>query len=158
MCLDSNNFSQSSSRMMFSTVPLPTCFFSSIGRAHFVFARNQDVFYFSHCLFSNLVKIHLFCLQRIFCPNGNCRVIWSKSYASRQKSRDRSCNNLTGKRLGLAIGLRLSQDILVKPQAAQTLFVIYIRDSIALRFKPFKIMYENGSKIALNSTCSKGFK
>ena len=27
---------------------------------------------------------------------------------------------------------------LVTPQAAQTLFVIYIRDSIALRFKPFK--------------------
>ena len=47
---------------------------------------------------------------------------------------------------------------LLKPQAAQTLFVIYIRDSIALRFKPFKRMYENGSKIALNSTCSKGFK
>ena len=44
------------------------------------------------------------------------------------------------------------------PQAAQTLFVIYIRDSIALRFKPFKRMYENGSKIALNSTCSKGFQ
>ena len=43
-------------------------------------------------------------------------------------------------------------------QAAQTLFVIYIRDSIALRFEPFKRMYENGSKIALNSTCSKGFK
>ena len=42
----------------------------------------------------------------------------------------------------------------IKPQAAQTLFVIYIRDSIALRFKPFKRMYENGSKIALN----KGFK
>ena len=41
------------------------------------------------------------------------------------------------------------------PQAAQTLFVIYIRDSIALRFEPFKRMYENGSKIALNSTCSK---
>ena len=41
---------------------------------------------------------------------------------------------------------------------AQTLFVIYIRDSIALRFEPFKRMYENGSKIALNSTCSKGFK
>ena len=35
-------------------------------------------------------------------------------------------------------------------QAAQTLFVIYIRDSIALRFEPFKRMYENGSKIALN--------
>ena len=47
---------------------------------------------------------------------------------------------------------------IVIPQAAQTLFVIYIRDSIALRFKPFKRMYENGSKIALNSTCSKGFK
>ena len=44
----------------------------------------------------------------------------------------------------------------VLPQAAQTLFVIYIRDSIALRFQPFKRMYENGSKIALNSTCSKG--
>ena len=28
----------------------------------------------------------------------------------------------------------------VLPQAAQTLFVIYIRDSIALRFKPFKRM------------------
>ena len=25
-------------------------------------------------------------------------------------------------------------------------------------FEPFKRMYENGSKIALNSTCSKGFK
>jgi len=35
--------------------------------------------------------------------------------------------------------------------------VIYIRDSIALRFEPFKRMYENGSKIALNSACSKGF-
>ena len=43
-------------------------------------------------------------------------------------------------------------------QVAQTLFVIYIHDSIALRFEPFKRMYENGSKIALNSTCSKGFK
>ena len=39
-----------------------------------------------------------------------------------------------------------------------TLFVIYIRDSIALCFEPFKRMYENGSKIALNSTFSKGFK
>ena len=28
-------------------------------------------------------------------------------------------------------------------QAAQTLFVIYIRDSIALRFEPFKRMYVN---------------
>ena len=46
----------------------------------------------------------------------------------------------------------------LKPQAAQTLFVIYIRDSIALCFEPFKRMYENGSKIALNSTFSKGFK
>ena len=46
----------------------------------------------------------------------------------------------------------------VFPQAAQALFVIYIRDSITLRFEPFKRMYENGSKIALNSTCSKGFK
>ena len=45
-----------------------------------------------------------------------------------------------------------------KSQAAQTLFVIYVRDSIALHFEPFKRMYENGSKIALNSTCSKGFK
>ena len=36
--------------------------------------------------------------------------------------------------------------------------MIYIRDSIALRFKPFRRMYENGSKIALNLTCSKGFK
>ena len=44
------------------------------------------------------------------------------------------------------------------PQVAQTLFVIYIHDGIALRFEPFKRMYENGSKIALNSTCSKGFK
>ena len=43
-------------------------------------------------------------------------------------------------------------------QAAQTLFVVYIRDSIALCFEPFKRMYENGSKIALNSTFSKGFK
>ena len=43
-------------------------------------------------------------------------------------------------------------------QAAQTLCVIYIRDSIALRFEPFMRMHENGSKIALNSTCSKGFK
>ena len=48
--------------------------------------------------------------------------------------------------------------ILLVPQAAQTLFVIYIRDSIALYFEPFKRMYENGSKIALNSTFSKGFK
>ena len=38
------------------------------------------------------------------------------------------------------------------------LFVIYMRDSSALRFEPFKRMYENGSKIALNSTCGKGFK
>ena len=44
------------------------------------------------------------------------------------------------------------------PQVAQTLFMIYMRDSIALRFEPFKRMYEHGSKIALNSTCSKGFK
>ena len=36
--------------------------------------------------------------------------------------------------------------------------MIYIRDSIALRFEPFKRMYEYGSKIALNSTCSKGFE
>ena len=45
----------------------------------------------------------------------------------------------------------------VVPQAAYTLFVNYICDSIALRFKPFKIIYENGSKIALDSTCGKGF-
>jgi len=51
-----------------------------------------------------------------------------------------------------------SHAVCVASQAAQTLFVIYIRDSIALRFEPFKRMYENGSKIALNSTCSKGFK
>ena len=38
----------------------------------------------------------------------------------------------------------------VKPQAAQTLFVIYIRESIALRFEPFKRMYETGSKITCN--------
>ena len=36
--------------------------------------------------------------------------------------------------------------------------MIYIHDSIALRFKPFRSMYESGSKIALNLTCSKGFK
>ena len=53
---------------------------------------------------------------------------------------------------------KLMYERLINSQAAQTLFVIYIRDSIALRFKPFKRMYENGSKIALNSTCSKGFK
>ena len=40
-------------------------------------------------------------------------------------------------------------------QAAQTLFLI--RDSIALRFEPFKRMYVNGPEIAINSTCSKGF-
>ena len=51
------------------------------------------------------------------------------------------------------------QKRLKSSQTAQTLFVIYIssRDSIALRFESFKRMYENGSKIALNSTCSKGF-
>ena len=47
-------------------------------------------------------------------------------------------------------------ELLLRSQAAQTLFVIYIRDCIALRFQRFKRMYENGSKIALNSTCSKG--
>ena len=41
-----------------------------------------------------------------------------------------------------------------RPQVTQTLFVFYIRDSIGLRFEPFKRMYENGSKIALNSTCT----
>ena len=45
-----------------------------------------------------------------------------------------------------------------RPQATQTLFAFYILDSIALRFEPFKRMYENGSKIALNSNCSTGFK
>ena len=49
----------------------------------------------------------------------------------------------------------LSVKSIITPHAAQTLFVICIRDSIALRFEPFKRMYENGSKIALNSTCSK---
>ena len=44
------------------------------------------------------------------------------------------------------------------PQVAQKLLVIYIRDSIAVRFEPFKRMYENRSKIAQNSTCSKGLK
>ena len=56
------------------------------------------------------------------------------------------------------VGVREVAARRVRSQAAQTLFVIYIRDSIALRFKPFKRMYENGSKIALNSTCSKGFQ
>ncbi len=37
----------------------------------------------------------------------------------------------------------------LKPQDAQTLFVIYVRDNIALRFEPFKRMRVNGSKIAL---------
>ena len=50
---------------------------------------------------------------------------------------------------------QIAQFKLVKSQATQALFVIYIRDSIALRFEPFKRMYENGSKIALNSTCVK---
>ena len=34
--------------------------------------------------------------------------------------------------------------------------MIYIRDSIALRFEPLKRMYENRLKIAQNSTCSEG--
>ena len=35
--------------------------------------------------------------------------------------------------------LEIARDFkLILAQAAQTLFVIYIRDSIALRFKPFK--------------------
>ena len=37
------------------------------------------------------------------------------------------------------------------------MFVIYIRDSIALRFEPFKRMYEDDSKIALNSIFREGF-
>ena len=49
-------------------------------------------------------------------------------------------------------------DPLVISQADKKLFVIYIRDSIALRCEPFKRMCENDSKIALNSTCSKVFK
>ena len=48
------------------------------------------------------------------------------------------------------IHLLYKQAALIIGQASQTLFVIYIRDSIALRFTPFKRMYENGSKIALN--------
>ena len=52
---------------------------------------------------------------------------------------------------------QIAQLKLVKSQAAQALLVIYMRDSIALRFEPFKRMYENGSKIALNSTCVKDF-
>ena len=35
---------------------------------------------------------------------------------------------------------------LVAPQATQTLFEIYMRDSIALRFEPFKRMYETVRK------------
>ena len=35
--------------------------------------------------------------------------------------------------------------IKVTTQEAQTLFVIYIHDSITLRFEPFKRMYKNGS-------------
>ena len=66
---------------------------------------------------------------------------------------------LTGNPLLKVNKLRVStKTALENPQAAQTLFVIYIRDNIALSFKPFKRMYENGSKIALNLTCSKGFK
>ena len=37
--------------------------------------------------------------------------------------------------------------MLLNPQATQTLFVIYVRDGIALRFEPFKRMYENGWKL-----------
>ena len=48
--------------------------------------------------------------------------------------------------------------MLAKAKAAQTLFLIYICDSIALRFEAFKRMFETGSKILLNSTCSKGIK
>ena len=36
---------------------------------------------------------------------------------------------------------------MMKSQAAQALFVIYIRDSIALRFEPFKRMYETVRKL-----------
>ena len=57
------------------------------------------------------------------------------------------------------VPLYIADQVEFRCSAAQTLFVIYIRDSIALRFDPFiKRMYENGLKIALNSTCSKGFK
>jgi len=55
--------------------------------------------------------------------------------------------------LKIPTGGRLTSWLFIKcvgAQAAQTLFVVYIRDSIALRFEPFKRMYENGSKIALN--------
>ena len=52
---------------------------------------------------------------------------------------------------------QIAQFKLAKSQAAHAFFVIYIRDSIALRFEPFKRMYENGSKIALDSTCVKDF-
>ena len=54
----------------------------------------------------------------------------------------------------MRVGYEMIDSQRVGSQVAQTLFVIYIRDSIALRFEPFKRMYENGSKIALNSTCS----
>ena len=39
-----------------------------------------------------------------------------------------------------------SRILLLFPQAGQTLFVIYVCDSIALRFKPFRRMYEHGRK------------
>ena len=44
------------------------------------------------------------------------------------------------------------------PQAAQTLFVIYIRDSIVLRFEPFlrecmKMVRQSGSKFNLVCAC-----
>ena len=59
----------------------------------------------------------------------------------------------------LSARFRLFKNIMAdSPQAAQKLLVIYMRDSIALRFQPFKRMYENRSKIAQNSTCSKGVK
>ena len=57
--------------------------------------------------------------------------------------------------VNLMLGYNLTMD---KPRGAQTLFMIYIRDGIALRFEPFKRMYENGWKIALKSTCTKRFK
>ena len=72
-----------------------------------------------------------------------------------QAFQNRRCQKCFSSGLGKA---KTGYNLLMQSQAAQTLFVIYISESIALRFEPFKRMYENGSKIALNSTCSKGLK
>ena len=53
--------------------------------------------------------------------------------------------------LNLFTALVLAARRLVISQAAQRLFVIYIRDSIALRFEPFKRMYENGKLLLYRS-------